>query len=171
MPKDPEAQLKAMEAKLKAMLNVRFLNHVQAINKFPGDVDDKWFNAIGRFIFEFSRLEYTLRYYVAQKIGLRDQLPVRSRDPKRKRNIAKALVDDHDRTMERLFNECKSLNEDRVRIVHGLWNIAGETRELNYASRYNFTIKTYFRDADELAEKAEQACRLRSEIEERVGMA
>jgi hypothetical protein len=197
-----------MEAKLKAILNVRFLDHVKATNKFPGDADDKWFGAIGRFIFEFSRLEYTLRQYVAREIGLHDQhfvaiasqfnfaglcaaayvglhyigpsiqddlgeppAHVLKRKWKRQRKIWEDLVDEHERMLKKLVNECKSLNEDRVRIVHGLWNIAGETRDLNYVSRYNFTHKTYFQDANELAEKAEKAARLRSEFEEVVGMA
>ena len=64
MPKDPKAQL-------KAMLNVRFLDHVQAINKFTAD--DRWFCAIGLSSTELSQLEYTLKYYVAQTIGLSDQ--------------------------------------------------------------------------------------------------
>jgi hypothetical protein len=193
MPKDRKAQL-------KAMLNVPFLDHVQAINKFTAD--DRWFCAIGRFIFEFSQLEYMLKYYVALTIGLRDQHfaaitsqfdfarlcaaaenvwlqpytgpsiqdvlgkpPARLRDLKRKKILAGA--DERERMLKKLLNECKLLNEDRVRVVHGLWSIAGAVgvRELNYVSKHTFNNSTHFRDADELAKKADQASHLRFEIE------
>jgi len=38
--------------------------HKRSVNKFTSE--DRWFSAIGRFIFEFSQLEATLKYYVAQ---------------------------------------------------------------------------------------------------------
>ena len=47
------------------------LDHQHSINKFTAE--DRWFSAIGRFIYEFSQLQYTLKYYVAETIGLRDQ--------------------------------------------------------------------------------------------------
>jgi hypothetical protein len=195
MPKDREAQL-------KAMLNVPFLDHVQAINKFTAD--DRWFCAIGRFIFEFSQLEYLLKYYVAVTIGLRDQhfaaitsqfdfarlcaaaqnvwlqphigpsiqdvlgeRPAHLRKRTRKRKRIMAGADERERMLKKLLNECKLRNEDRVRVVHGLWSISGAVgvRELNYVSKHTFNNSTYFRDPDELAKKADQAAYLRHEIE------
>src|SRR5690242_4060138 len=50
--------------------HVAIEHHPKAVNKFTSD--DRWFSAIGRFIFEFSQLEYTLKHYVAEKVGLDD---------------------------------------------------------------------------------------------------
>jgi hypothetical protein len=49
----------------------RALDHQQSINKFTSE--DRWYSAIGRFISEFSQLEYTLKYYIAEAIGLSEQ--------------------------------------------------------------------------------------------------
>src|SRR6266540_3125539 len=46
-------------------------HHKRSVNKFTSD--DRWYSAIGRFIFAFSQLEYTLKHHVAERIGLRDQ--------------------------------------------------------------------------------------------------
>jgi hypothetical protein len=46
-------------------------HHKKAVNKFTRD--EKFFSAVGRFFFEFSQLEYTLKYRVAEAIGLDDQ--------------------------------------------------------------------------------------------------
>src|SRR5262245_22054325 len=187
MPKDREAQL-------KALLNVQFLDHVQAINTFTAE--DRWFSAIGRFIFEFSQLEYTLKN-VAETIGLRDQHfaaitsqldfsrlcavaenvwlqpytgpsiqdvlgePLaRLRNRKRKRMMT--VADERERMLKKLIKECKLTNEDRVRVVHGLWSISRVARELNYVSKHTFNNSTYFRDPDELAKKAIEANTLRN---------
>ena len=45
--------------------------HKRSVNKFTSE--DRWFSAIGRFIFEFSQLEATLKYYVAHAINLQDR--------------------------------------------------------------------------------------------------
>jgi hypothetical protein len=39
-------------------------HHKQSVNKFTAE--DRFFSAIGRFIFEFSQLEYTLKHHVAR---------------------------------------------------------------------------------------------------------
>jgi hypothetical protein len=46
-------------------------HHQRSVNKFTSD--DRFFSAIGRFIFEFSQLEYTLKHYIAEAIDLRDE--------------------------------------------------------------------------------------------------
>jgi hypothetical protein len=179
-------------------------DHRQAINKFTSD--DRWFSAIGRFIFEFSQLEYTLKHYIAEAIGLKEQHfnSIMSHDFARLCGVAqtvllqtsadptsflesdwgeeqmaprfaaalKPLMDEQDaqkvqRTnrLRELLKECKSLNEDRVRVVHGLWMIGEGTGELDHVSRSTLTNGSYFRDPDKLAKKADDARHLRTEIE------
>jgi hypothetical protein len=81
--------------------------------------------------------------------------------------IAEHKADKRDpvKRLKELIKECKSLNEDRVRVVHGLWIIAGEKRELHHVSRQTFNNSSHFRDPDELAKKADKALYLRNEIE------
>jgi hypothetical protein len=178
------------------------LDHEQSINKFTSE--DRWFSAIGRFIYEFSQLEFTLKYYVAEAIGLNDQhfntivsqfdfarlcdvaesvllqprtdLPLSiegdlGEPPASHQQIFQQVIAEHkaekrERTkrLKELIKECKSLNNDRIRVVHGLWTIAGEPRELNYVSRQSFNNSSHFRDPAELAKKADQAAHLRNEI-------
>jgi hypothetical protein len=45
--------------------------HKKSVNKFTSE--DRFFSAIGRFIFEFSQLEYTLKHHVAEEINLREE--------------------------------------------------------------------------------------------------
>jgi hypothetical protein len=46
-------------------------HHKRAVNKFSGE--DKFFSAIGRFFFEFSQLEQTLKHHVAEQVSLEEQ--------------------------------------------------------------------------------------------------
>jgi hypothetical protein len=34
---------------------------------------ERTYRAIGRFMFEFSQVEYTVRYYLAEEIGLKEE--------------------------------------------------------------------------------------------------
>lgn len=173
------------------------MNHQQSINKFTSG--DRWFSAIGRFIFEFSQLEYTLKNYVAEATGLRDQHfnSIMSHDFSRLCAVAETvllqtgadpafslegdwgdppaynqrLMAEYDadklqrsKTLKDLIKQCRSLNDDRIRVVHGLWMIAGGTGALDYVSRQTFENCSYFREPDELAKKADQAANLRNEI-------
>lgn len=46
-------------------------HHQRAVNKFTSE--DRFFSAIGRLIFEFSQLEYTLKHHISERIGLGDE--------------------------------------------------------------------------------------------------
>src|SRR5438876_12360341 len=46
-------------------------DHRRAVDNLSGE--EKFFSAIGRFISEFSQLEYTLKYLISKKVGLRDK--------------------------------------------------------------------------------------------------
>ena len=184
-----------------------WLTHTQSINKFTSD--DRWYTAIGRFIFEFSQLEFTLKYYVAEAIGLAalnddggivsDQhfdTIMHQFDFARLCDIAESVLleprgtglpvtvegvvggpapvfhqtaAEHEASkrkqtqlLKKLINECKSLNIDRNRVVHGLWSM-GERPELNYVSR-TFNKSSHFGDPEQLGKKADEAARLRMEI-------
>jgi hypothetical protein len=43
----------------------------QAVSNLPGE--ERFFSAIGRFVFEFSQLEYTLKLFISRVIGLKDK--------------------------------------------------------------------------------------------------
>ena len=86
------------------------------------------FHAIGQFIFEFSQLEFTIRFALAAYLGLPDDdsfdavtgpydfrmlCAVTSKVgcikfPERKEQI------------DKLYKECQALNDRRVHIAHGL---------------------------------------------------
>jgi hypothetical protein len=90
---------------------------------------ERTYRAIGRFVFEFSQLEYSLKHYVAEEIRLNEKYfsaIVESYDmamlctvvktvfrQSRSENIAR-IIDD-------LVKEVRELNDERVKIVHGLW--------------------------------------------------
>lgn len=145
-------------------------HHQRSINKFTAE--DKYYSAIGRFIFEFSQLEYTLKYHIAEVIGLRDEHfdPIMSFDFSMICTIAESvLLPKLPRRpadqFKKIISTCRELNNDRVRVVHGLWYINKDTGTLHAVSRQKLTASQHFdNDATAIAHKADLANTLRNEI-------
>jgi hypothetical protein len=135
-------------------------SHERSVNVFTSE--DRFFSAIGRFIFEFSQLEYSFRYYIAETINLKDDYfnAIMTHDFSRLCDIAgTVLVPVVDETqsnrLKKLISKCKALNDDRVRIVHGLWFVSSKEGRLICASRGQIQAKVYFEKHTEVATLAD----------------
>jgi hypothetical protein len=171
-------------------------HHKKSVNKFTSD--DRWFTAIGRFIFEFSQLEYELKVHIAEVIGLKGRYfkSIMTQDFAMLCTIAEAVLveEKHEvvklgpppewftterervkkeflgdrlkqkQDLKALIKQCRKLNEDRVRIVHGLWVIGGGSGKLCHVSTGSLTDHEHFHEASDLANKADQARHLRNEL-------
>jgi hypothetical protein len=90
---------------------------------------EKTYRAVGRFIFEFSQAEYTIRHYLAQEIGLDEEhfsALVESYDVALLCTVAKEVfnksrANTNAAGIKDLINNFRALNDNRNRVVHGLW--------------------------------------------------
>src|ERR1700739_3837946 len=87
------------------------------------------FHAIGQFIFEFSQLEFTIRFVLAAYLGLPDGYFDAVTGPYDFRmlcavtsKVGSLKFPGRAEQIEKLFKECQALNDKRVHIAHGLWN-------------------------------------------------
>jgi hypothetical protein len=84
--------------------------------------------AIGRFIFEFSQLEHSLRVYIAEKCDLPEEtaMVVVNHDFSMLCTVAsKVLAEPNNPAAETalaaIISQCRRHNDTRVRVSHGLW--------------------------------------------------
>jgi hypothetical protein len=144
--------------------------HQRAVDNLSGE--EKFFSAIGRFISEFSQLEYTLKYLISKKAGLRDKhFPaLMSHDFSLTCTIAQTVLSESVapgklEDFETFINKCLSLNHDRVRVAHGLWVIANEGGVLQHVSRQKLqNCSLHFKEPTVLAGLADKAALLRFEL-------
>jgi hypothetical protein len=123
------------------------------------------FLAIGRFIFEFSQLEFSIRFALAANLGLSDEnfdavtgpydfrmlCAVTSKVRQLKHLTQKDVT-------EKLFNECLELNNKRVQIAHGLWSDGvGDDWTVRHWNRQTLDAKHYPYRVDELHGLADKA--------------
>ena len=132
---------------------------------------DLWL-AIGRFTSEFSQLEFTFKHYLAEIIGL----PGRHFDAVMSGYdfaslcritgdvFSRELGDTETAALAAVIKRCMNLNEDRVRIMHGLWVTAGENRGVHHVSRQTLRSRKDFNSAGDLKSKADLANKLRGEL-------
>ncbi len=90
--------------------------------------EEKTYRAIGRFIFAFSQVEYTIRHYLAEEIGLKDEYftpVVESYDVTVLCKVAKEVFGKRRpvefRAIEKGIDCFHKHNGDRNRVAHGLW--------------------------------------------------
>jgi hypothetical protein len=69
----------------------------------------------------------------------------------------------HEEPIRKLFSDCYQLNDERKRIVHGLWFVGDGTQGLRHISR-TLSETVHFEDLDKLKELTEQAARLMYEL-------
>jgi len=135
------------------------------------DEDERLFSSIGRFVFEFSQLEYAIRDLTAQiaRIDARFFEAVMTHDfallCKAAENVFSVELPGQTKDFKKFFSACHALNEDRVRIVHGLWVPTVEGAKLYHVSRSKLQLVAHFDDPFEVARAADRANELRFTLE------
>ena len=136
-------------------------------------VSNKTYQAIGRFIFEFSQVEYTIRHYLAEEIGLDEkyftsiiesydvgilctvakQVFLNSRDKKSATRI-KALID-----------AFSTMSHERNRVAHGLWTPSKNGGTVHHVPR-NLKPVRLSEQIKQLEKGADELLELRAQLEE-----
>jgi hypothetical protein len=100
---------------------------------------EQTFRAIGRFMYEFSQVEYTIRVYLAQEIRLSDEhfhvamaLDVALLCNVTKKVFAKVPAAAR---ITAAINEFFEINAVRTRVAHGLWVPFREGGSVHHVSR------------------------------------
>lgn len=133
---------------------------------------EKVYSAIGRFIFEFSQAEYTIRYYLAEEIGLDDEhfsAVVESYDVSMLCEVAlkvfgKSRAKPNLAEIEDLINKFRDLNASRNRVAHGLWVPFKDGGTVHYLPR-SLKPVTQTNQAKALDKLADEASNLRSQLD------
>lgn len=134
---------------------------------------DRIYREIGRFIFEFSQLEYTLRYHVAEMARIDDQyfdIVTSAFDFAKLCSALLALSAKEkggkpDPTLKDLIADCHEVNTIRLRVVHGLWVIGSGNDRAIHTSRNSMQSEVYFDKPGDLDDQSNRCNRLRSDIE------
>lgn len=134
--------------------------------------EEKVYRAIGRFIFEFSQVEYTIRHYLAEEIWLKEEYftpVVESYDVAVLCNVAKNVFakgrpGEFAARIEKGIHRFFDLNNDRNRVAHGLWVPFKEGGTVHHVSR-NLNAVRLQNQARELEKRADELNGLRAELE------
>jgi hypothetical protein len=143
--------------------------HQEAIKSLKGD--ERFYSSIGRFLSEFSNLEFQFKCFIANEINLANEHfdPILSHDFALLCTIAqnvlsRGLDKDHADQLKSLIGKCRKLNDSRVRVVHGWWLIGRRSGKLHHVSRQRLESSTHYKDAVEVAALADEAETLNFEL-------
>lgn len=137
---------------------------------------DRIYREIGRFIFEFSQLEYTLRHWVAEWADVKEEyfnIVTSGFDFAKLCDALRALSTKAnagvpDPEIERLVSDCMKMNQDRVRVAHGLWVVGAGHDRVIHTSRNSMKSQVYFDQPGDLESKADRCNQLRSQVDHAV---
>lgn len=134
---------------------------------------EQTYRAIGRFMFEFSQVEYTIRHLLGEAVGLNEKYftaVVESYDVGLLTTVAKEVFKKSRSgqrlaTIEKLLDRFRELNDHRKRVAHGLWVPFIEGGTVGYVSRNRLTPSRFTQQAKELEKHADTLCQLRADLE------
>jgi hypothetical protein len=135
---------------------------------------EKTYRAIGRFIFEFSQAEYTIRHYLAEEIGLAEEhfaAVVESYDVALLCTVAKEVfgksrANTNAAAIIELINNFLELTENRNRVARGLWVPFKHGGTVHHVRRTNnLKSRMAVNQAAALEKLADEACSLRAQLE------
>jgi hypothetical protein len=127
--------------------------------------------AIGRFVCEFSQLEFAMRFFLSEFLGLSegDFDTVTSPYDFRvlcvvvKDVFSKKLPKSNAARLGKIISDCLALNNQRVKIVHGLW-VAHEGK-LRHVPRQKLVAEVEFGMVEQVKDLADTALSLRTKFE------
>jgi hypothetical protein len=135
---------------------------------------NKTYRAIGRFIFEFSQVEYTIRHNLGQQIGLDEKYftaVIESYDVGLLCTVAKQVFGvsrnkKNGLLIKKLLDKFMELNGVRIRVAHGLWNPSDDGGSVSHVSRSNLKPNQYLEQAKALEKEADKLNQLRAELDD-----
>jgi hypothetical protein len=140
-----------------------------------GDKSDLY-HEIGRFVFEYSKLEFALRRHFRRKVGYKlefDDVMSTGFDFAKLCNALLALSateagGNSDPTLKGLIDECHRINAVRVAVVHGTWFSTRAEDRVVHVSRSSMRRQTLFRKAGDLDKHTDAMIKLRDDIAEAI---
>jgi len=130
--------------------------------------DSRMFEAIGRFIAQFSQLEFTMKAFLSAQIGIVEEhfdVITEPYDFHMLSVVTQANFSmrfpDQKRDIEDLFSRCRKLNDDRNRIAHGLWaGKMGGGLVARHVARSSLKGSYHFENPEDVENLADTAQRL-----------
>jgi hypothetical protein len=134
------------------------------------------YTALGQFVFEFSQLEYVIRYFLGEALGLGDDRFDVVTSPYDFAALCRVscqvwlttpgLTNKERKWVEPYFKECLKLNDQRVRILHGTWFANSAGAGARHVSRSTLKANFFFNKdtVKEIKKAAQKAATLRLEM-------
>src|SRR5258707_11160640 len=134
---------------------------------------DKTYRAIGRFMYEFSQVEYSLRHVVGDELGIKEaqfEAVTTSFDVGVLCNLATSVFRERQNAekIKALINRFRALNNHRQRVAHGLWMPFLDGGSVHYTARTSLKGSSHKQQADALEVLADEALSLRNEFSEEI---
>ena len=141
--------------------------------EFHKVASDKTYLAIGRFMSEFSQVEYTIRHYLAEEISLDEShfdAIIGSYDAALLCSVArevfsKSRAETNSRAIAKMLNKFLDLNGNRNRVAHGLWVSSKDGGTVHYAPRSRPAYHISGNQAESLEKLADELIKLRANLE------
>jgi hypothetical protein len=152
------------------------MDNVFKVIQFTPVEKDRIYREIGRFIFEFSQLEYTLRHHVSEMARLDEQyfdIITSAFDFAKLCTALLALSGQRnggkpDPEVEKLIKTCHEVNTVRLRVVHGLWVVGSGHDRAIHTSRNSMKSEVHFDKPGDLDEWSDKTSKLRWGIDQAV---
>lgn len=131
------------------------------------------YEEIGRFVFEYSQLEFELRRHFRRKVGYRiefDDIMSAGFDFAKLCNalVAVSEIEEGGRSdaqLKKLINKCMEINAVRVDVVHGLWrSTRGGDMVVNVSRTSMKRKESFFENEGDLDKISDGIVKLRANI-------
>lgn len=136
--------------------------------------DEEAYRAIGQFVFDFSQLEFTIRYILWSQLKADDTYftaVTSSLDFAKLCAVTTSIVDQNlhieqetKAALKALISDCHKLNAIRVMVVHGTWDIGLGGMSVMHTSREKLVAKQYMTRIEELDGHSKVARKVMSEL-------
>lgn len=130
------------------------------------------YREIGRFVFEYSQLEFDLRRYFRQKVGIsmdHNDIMTAGFDFAKLVTalIAASAIEEGgtpDPVLEKHLKACFKVNETRIAVVHGRWSSTYGGDRAFHVARGSMKQQKHFEYEGDLDEASDAIVKLRAEI-------
>ena len=125
------------------------------------------YQAIGRFMVDFSGLELMMRVVLGKRLNLKGayfDIVVSPYDFATLCRVTSAVLrlqfPEQTADIDKFVNDCLKLNDERVRVAHGTWALGDDFMFARHVQRATLKPKLHFKERDALSKLAEEAQRL-----------